>query len=450
MVIFSTSVYAYSVFVLILAFGSMYAGKRIYGDNLSPLTMFALGWLLPAACAVFLPLFEKYVDWQIRGELWLAVVLAHLAFIAGHFLYVVINRSSIKSVSTNGTVFLPCKGEVCLQAQNSKILHLFFFFGMLGFALNLMHILQAGGLGLYLELGLRQVETIFGQSTLINYLYFFNALVLIIGMVHQCKFGYSRKVTAMMATSFVALFFMGLKSNIIFPALMASISFLLCRKKIDLRKTIVIGLICFISFQFVNIGRELPFLIARDASIAEILTTGLDNIFLYFTTAYVNLQEEIQNFKRYQLGTDSFQIFMEFYNFITGQRTFDNIFQYNDPIYLYNESYNTGTLLREHFRDFGYYGIVIFPFMHGIVSAFAYFCYLRRPSILNTSIYSIMSVVMLSSFFGDHSLKIQYLFWLVVLLIFYSPLVRQFMLKTSKAERSGCHVEDRLADTLGG
>lgn len=174
----------------------------------------------------------------------------------------------------------------------------------------------------------------------------------------------------------------------------------------------------FLSFQLVTIGRDIVYIINDNLNFIDILFYRTDNIFLYFTSSFTNLQEEIINVHKFQYGRESMQIFIEFFNFITGNRTPENIFQSSLEIHNYNEAYNTGTYLREHYRDFGLIGIILFPFLYGLIATFTYLKFLNNPSIKHIAIYSIISTILISAFFSNHFLKIQYIFWIFVIIIF--------------------------------
>lgn len=406
---------------LALAFASIFASRSLYGNSFSPIAVYSVGWLLPASCVVFLPHNRRYDGWEITHELWLAVYLSYLAFLGGHFLYLLfIDRGQVLSAKACRIRSLSVqKGWEAYPGEHSwvaKLIRLFFVLGMVGFILNLSNVVSAGGLTLYWELGFRDVETIFGQSTLVNYLYFMNPLVLILGMIFQCRFGYRRGVSFMMTLSFVSLLFHGIKSTIVFPTIVAFIAFFYCGRSLRPKSVAISLALIFLGFQFITVGRNIPFLIARDASWFEIVTYRLDDIFLYFTPGFANLQEEMLNLRNYLGGEESFQFIGEILSFVAGTREgFSRTIFEGEPFYMFNDAYNTGTYLREHYRDFGYIGLCVFPFAYGIMSNFFYCKYLKKPSVRNVALYAIISLMLLVSFFSNHYFKIQYWFWIVML-----------------------------------
>ncbi len=408
----------FALVALALACTSIYVSRRIYGNIFSPISLFSAGWLIPSACIVFLPHHIKFDGLEIHIELWVAVFLSYLAFLAGYFYYLLfINNGRFL---TTRQIKLHNKWEAYPGEQKwcIKLIRFFFILGMAGFAINISHVVRAGGLGIYLELGFRDVETIFGQSTIINYLYFMNPLVLILGTIHLCRFGYKRSTAVMMAMSFVSLFFHGIKSTIIFPTIVAIIALFYCRRSLRPINVVISLLFVLFGFQFVTVGRNIPFLLDREMGWFEILTYRIDDIFLYFTPAYANLQEEILNLKGYRGGVESFQFLGEIVSFILGRRegVTQTIFD-GESFYLFDEAYNTGTFLREHYRDFGYIGIVVFSFTYGVMSNFFYCRYMKEPSVRNVAIYAIISLMLLISFFSNHYFKIQYWFWIIAIFV---------------------------------
>ncbi len=396
---------------------SLHLSRRMFNNLYSPLALMSFGWLLPSFFVIFLPDNYKFEGWEIRLELWIAVFLSFFSFAAGHFFYWMFFLSKeVKSKilqrkeSPIGSRF----GSNSEEKKYDTLITIFFIIGMIGLMLNLGHVMVAGGLSLYWQLGFRDVETIFGKNTIINYLYFLNPLVIILGTAYAKKFGSSWKITLFSALSFLALFFHGIKSTIVFPTIIAFIVFVLLSKKIK-RRTILLFFLCvFLGFQVVTVGRNLPEL--KDKDFAEIVTYRQSEIYLYYTPSFANLQEELLKFRDFTGGTETLGFVKSiidffFFNKRDDKERMDTV----EPYYLVNEAYNVGTYLRDPYRDFGYIGIIIFPFLYGFFTTLFYCNYLLHPSIRNLVIYSIFALMILISFFSNHFFKIQYYYWIIVL-----------------------------------
>ncbi len=413
----------FALVLVALVWANFYASRYLYGNLFSPLAVFSIGWLLPASCVVFLPNHIKFDGWEVHQELWLAIILSYLAFLAGHLftLFFIDNGRAVSGRNNPSRKYYLQRGWESFPGEktwNLWLIRAFFMLGMIGFTLNINNVIQAGGFSLYRDLGFRDVETIFGQSTLVNYLYFLLPLVLLIGMIHQCRFGYTRSITLLMTLSFIGLFFHGTKSTIVFPVVIALIAFFYSRRSVRPKMVFITLGLLLICFQIITIGRNLPYMLARDEDLFTILTVRLDDLFLYFSPGFANLQEEILNLKNFRGGVESFQFAGELVNFILGKREgiTQTVFE-GEQFYMFNDAYNTGTFLREHYRDFGFVGVAAFSFVYGLISNLFYCRFLEETSIRNVALYSIISLMLLISFFSNHYFKIQYWYWIFVITI---------------------------------
>jgi oligosaccharide repeat unit polymerase len=217
--------------------------------------------------------------------------------------------------------------------------------------------------------------------------------VVIIGFNYQLYYKRSKVIYLLIFVSFIATFFHGQKSSIIYPVFACAFSFLIRNrgKPIPVNLLLGLGLILVVAFQIVTVGRELPYLIGEDKSIGYILTYRLDYILVYALNGYTNLQEELLWLKHLRLGAESFQFIGDIFKFLAGTRevaaqtTFEG-----EGFYLYNISFNTGTFAREHFRDFGYLGCFLFSLCYGVLATFFYRNYSRAVSPLTGGIYECM------------------------------------------------------------
>lgn len=411
----------YVVLIVIVAVASVILSRRMFGNLFSPPAVFAVGWLVPAAMVVFLPWHFRYEGWEVRTELWLVVLSAYFAFMLGHWVLLSIAVRSKGAVTPVGAIVRGADGQWEAypgeRSWNWLLIRCFFAFGMCGFAINMMHIFSAGGLALYVELGLRGTETIFGESTLINYLYFLNSLVVVLGTIQQLRFGYSRIISILMAISFLSLFFHGIKGTIIYPVVISLLAALYTKRSVRPRSVLIALLLVLMGFQFVTVGRSLPYLLARDEDWFTILTYRLENIFLYFTPSFANLQEEIVNFRHYRGGAESFGFLGDIVDFVVGRRGTAGGDATIPELLLINDAYNVGTFLRDHFRDFGYLGCIVFPFGYGVISTYCYIRYVREPSSRNIVVYAIISLILVFSFFSSQYFRIQYWYWIAVMLL---------------------------------
>lgn len=411
--------------VLVIAGFLFYFSNILFSNNFSPISIFTLGWIFPSIFVVFLNENDRYTGWQDHDVLWFAILLSTAGFICGFLLVFIfklrrlLEKGSLKELS-NKLNFKKNESFAREKKITLYIIFLLFFLGIIGFINNLLNIVKAGGITVIEESGLRDSERIFGQSTIINYLYFLNPLVFVLSVCFLTRFGKNNRIKFISILSFLTLFFHGTRSTIIYPSIMAILSYLmLTNKKIKLHQIILVAVFFVFGFQLVTIGRNLPF-IPVDASLFEILTYRIQDIFLYFTPAYSNLQAEILNLKSLHYGKESFQFINGLFNFFVGGGNENpNSSLDVEQFYLVHESFNTGTFLRENYRDFGFWGIFFFSLYYGALATFFYLKLLFKPTIKNVISYSIISVMLLVCFFSNQFFKVQYWYWISILFISY-------------------------------
>lgn len=414
-------------FILLLSGFLFILSNSTFSNNYSPITLFTAGWVLPSIFIVFLNRHEKYIGWQVNEILWITVLLSTLGFVIGVLVVFIfrfhqlLGKNSLKELTKKIQLNDYRQSISHEKIGVYKIIHVFSFLGLIGFANNLINIIRAGGLSVIAELGLRDSERIFGQSTIINYLYFLNPLAFVLSISFLTRYGANNRIRLIAIITFLTLFFHGTRSTIIYPFIMAALSYmLLTDKKIKLIQIIGGCLFFVIGFQLVTIGRNFPYM-PSDATLFEILTYRIEDIFLYFTPAYSNLQAEIINLKSLRYGEESFQFINGLFSFITGTKDgIENTRFDSEQFYLVHESFNTGTFLRENYRDFGFGGVFFFSLFYGILASFFYFNLLLYPTIKNVISYSIICIMLLVCFFSNQFFKIQYWYWVVILFISFS------------------------------
>ena len=395
------TLFSFLVFLVLFFFELIKNGFKL---SLKPSLLFLLCWQF---LFLFLPV-VKFVDvyshFVLDYSLVLFVCSVSLSFAIG---------ASIADLIHNGRV-----GSVRYSFISFPAIYLIAFLSLLslvGVIKNLSNVYLAGGLSLYSQEGARSAELTFGSNTLINYLYFLHGIILPLCLL---KYNVSRKkiYAVLSCISFVSLFFHGTKSTIFYPVLVTSLSFVLSSSNIKAKYYFFVVVLLFLSFQFVTIMRNLPFIDFNELSLFQLVFFKAEHIFAYLFNGFVNLQQEIIHHRNFTFGAESFQIFGEILKFIGGEKYGVIHADLETPFNLYNISYNTGSFAREYYRDFGYIGTFLLVLFIGFIMQTFYYR-LNYEKVTHIIIYSIISVMLIMAPFSNQFLRVQFWFWIFVLFL---------------------------------
>lgn len=277
--------------------------------------------------------------------------------------------------------------------------------GQIAFAINMLRVLKSG---ISIFSSGREYELVFGQSTIINYFYYLNGFFvsispIVLHLIRRKK--YRVILIALLLPAVISTLFHGVKSTIIFPFLVASFTYWIVNKKIPKMLILVSGVFIIASFVFVNM----------------VVRYGQDNIFegvfklilLYLTPSYSNLFYEINHYPQLDFGLHSFDIIYQFIEF------FDPNYIKPTPTHYYvDPKYNVGTIFRAAFNDFGYLGFIYYISLISFYLALVVNHYKKRISISSIFILGLTSVQVLFIFWGNHFLKVQFIYWIIISILF--------------------------------
>ena len=127
-------------------------------------------------------------------------------------------------------------------------------------------------------------------------------------------------------------------------------------------------------------------------SLIESLGNGVTLPYLYATTSWSNFTWAIESEMPYTLGARSFY-------------SFSSVFQFDGylaepPIYSF--PFNTHAYLTDYYLDFGPIGIIIFPFLMGMLLKHAYLLKCSSDDIFDKAIYIFLAYPALLLFFSNH------------------------------------------------
>lgn len=402
LIIWDINLILISYFIFVVFLNQSRLIKRRQG--VSPITAHIIGWLIPSILFLTITNFKNYKYFEINFNVVIAIILSSVSFIIGSFI-----GNNIRITPSNNIN----KSKKLIDLK--RLITPLTLLGLIGLFHNLLNIVRAGGASLYLTGGLRNVEKIFGSSTLMNYFYFCLAPLLAFKSLQlYLRKDYSRYSILFLIFIIISLMLHGVKGTVIYPVFI-TIYLLLQYGYRPSKKIIIYGSILIVSvFQVITIGRELPFLINRGLTIKEIVLTGIEKPILYLTSGFTNLQLELKYVSDYMYGKFTFGGFYQLFNFFLGTNR-ELVIQQSE-LFLVDKSYNTATYLRSLNRDFGYLGIVFGPFIYGSIGGYLYNKAYILQSLSLRYTYAIYLTMVTGMFFSNHFLKIQYIFW--VLLIF--------------------------------
>jgi oligosaccharide repeat unit polymerase len=386
----------------------------------NPSNIASIGWLFPFAITPLLILSPYYETWRPGLNLYVFVNLAYFLFVFGNFIgYSIIKPKMIVDVEKN-------RSEYPVVSMNKFRNHAYVVFlaGMIGYSNNILNIVNAGGITVYTELGMREAELAFGSNTLMNYLYFLNMLALLMFVYLRYVYNDTRKGDLLIILiSCVALISHGVKGTIVWPLVMALILIHMNRKTIFWSVLWPALFTVTVIFLIVTLGRQLPNLVAGTSDVDEWLVRGLLNFPLYFSTGFVNLEIELEKFTEFAFGMNTLAPFYEVFSFFTGNRQSLEITAATEEL-LYFHGYNTATFLRDPFRDFGVFGIALFSILYGLITSLLFGISSRSKNPYAIIAYSIYAAAVFGMFFSNHFQKIQYIF-LVMICFFLASLNRR-------------------------
>jgi oligosaccharide repeat unit polymerase len=399
------------VIVIMLVIMSLMVSKAIHNDYFSPPGILAVSWLLPA-----LTTFKDDV-WNLEYPFWLFVVIgSYLSFLCGYFICFSLFKGKKKIIKEN-------QGAAGWDWPTlEKIIYLLFIMGMIGFINNIIKVIRAGGLVLYMNLGFRQAEYIFGASTWSNYLFFLNMLTVSLSLFYIARRKKKSSMIIIFITSYISLFFHGIKATVLIPTIMAAWIIILSSRKFKWRYILVPLFIGFLVFQLGFIGRD--YIYYSKVGFDKAYNRNIDMFFNYIAPNYANLQKQVNILTDLSYGFYSFTPFREFYNYFGNKRApawaGESIKNRGssvsgDTSLLVSTSYNVATYLYHIHRDFGFWGIYLLPFILGIITALIYFTFLKNPTIKNLIIYSIVATMLTLAFFSNEFIRIQ--LWFLILVV---------------------------------
>lgn len=277
-----------------------------------------------------------------------------------------------------------------------------FVVGLLGLGTNMLRVVRSGvspfGSG-------RTYELTFGASTVTNYMFFSLGYLAGAGPIFMAaltKKWQKRRVAWISIVSGIALIFHSVKSTILFPILIAVSAALVTGRRVRLRTWILLATAIAGGFALSN------FLVRAGAE--PLFAAVFRLVLLYITPAYSNFFAEVQSGSPLSFGANSLHFVRSAIERIPG-------FAFSaggegPGLVLVDEAFNTGTIFREAFRDYGWLGVYWYAFLIALYLAITIVVHSRKRSLASTYWFAVTTVQTLFIFWGNHFVKFQFLFWI--------------------------------------
>ena len=229
------------------------------------------------------------------------------------------------------------------------------------------------------------------------------------------KIGGTKRVFLYNFISFLISILILSRQLIIMQIVLVTISYHYTIKKISLKKLgifLIIGLILFsLSFRLRNQSSQYI------NKVADIMPKYQSSMFvkplLYFNMNFTNLNIIVNKFHDYKMGQNMIFPIVAF----TGLK---NEFNYNyKENYLATKNFNTSTYLADIYFDFGIFGVIIIPFILGVIYSFLYRNMKKNLSIINL-IYFLLIYCLIFCFFVNWYYNTAIIFDIILIFIIYS------------------------------
>lgn len=408
---------------LLLFIFSLLFSKKIHRSLLSPLSLFSLGWLVPALVNFFYGFYDPF--WKIKTPLaWTIILAAWILFFIAYFLTIMFFK--------RGSFERPKEISWWNKKQFKFILFSLFWIGLISTFLNLWRVF--GTLNfveffpLYLT-GFRIIEAMWAGNPILNYFFFLNGLTFILGLVYLFTYGREKKIIFVTFFSLVMLFLLPIKTHIIESIVISGVILLILGFRLRLKYLILGAIGILIVFLLIDSGRALS---QKDLTTEErfsFFITNFQKIPLYMVQTYPNLEMELihRDFSwgeaRGGLLTFGVPLDVAKY-FFTGERLIQrgdsakSVFgeiQYN----LVKEGHNIGTFLREPFLDWGIGGLIFVPVILGVISTLFYLFFLFKKDFLSLFLFALICYVLLFVWWNLKLFELRFLWWGVWVILFY-------------------------------
>ncbi|MGL4850424.1 MAG: O-antigen polymerase, partial [Clostridium sp.] len=363
-------------------------------DFLHPISIYSIFWLGVAGISTFRVSYYQ-VKWSLY--MWIIIILAYITFVLGFKVFRIRKTNEVDDI------------KVVINNINVKKLYL-----VLKILVGLSY------MSLLLEVVLLKYIPLF-SSNMNSYRNFnvtgLHYFVILVGIIPPLailykKAGGRKKIWWIVALSFVVSILIVSRQLIIMQVVLIIIARHYFYKKIKLKQFVVIFLLGSILF-------SLSFSLRNQNSnyinnVAKIMPKYQNSIIvkplLYFNMNFNNLNIIVNNFHDYKLGENMIFPILAFANIK------DEINYSYKSEYLATRNFNTCTYLADIYYDFGIIGVIILPFILGLIYSRFYNIANKKISVYSV-MYFLLAYCLIFCFFVNWYYNTAIVFDIVILLL---------------------------------
>ena len=143
-------------------------------------------------------------------------------------------------------------------------------------------------------------------------------------------------------------------------------------------------------------------------SISESLSGAISLPYLYFTTAWSNLTQTVLSVTEFNYGAYTF------FPFFSAIQLDDLISKVSSKV-IYRHPFNTYAFLTDFYMDFGILGVIVIPFLIGLLVFYSYKKSLVASNPIKDGQFIILAIPTLMLFFSNHFTSVGYPFIVYIL-----------------------------------
>jgi oligosaccharide repeat unit polymerase len=337
-------------------------------------------------------------DFRLSGLTLVVLYTAALSFVAGYYAVVIQGRLNDACRATQRPA------PACEYRGLQGVLVLLFILGQAAFAVNLLRVVSTLGISAYVGTSAKDIEVVFGASTVINYIFFLNMLAACIAAYLKGSGRGRWWITVIMLWAVLSLGFTGIKSTLMFGACMVLFVYILV-KQVTIARLALSGAAlmaaALLLFAVVNLG---PGSLVEDTPANALVERVLDVAKGYVYNNYINLDMELTTRTTFTHGKFTFFFVSKLLN-----PQISGYFDTDDFIVL-NKDYNMGTFVREYFVDFGVPGALIIPLFLGLITGLIANQWRRRRQLRHAIALGVLWTACAFAFFGNQFVRLQFIY----------------------------------------
>ena len=376
--------------------GSLLIGGSIIGffilgskDTFNPLAIYTVFWLGSAGLSCFRMSKDQY-SWS--WYMWLVVLTAYITFVIG---YLIVKKRVTKS-SSSRTVDVNKLYIAIVTVVILSVLALIFEILVLGYLPLLSKDMRA-----YKNFHISGI----------HYLVVSISLIPPLTMIYR-KLGGKKHIIVLNVISFIVPVLIVSRQLTIFEFVVCIIAYHYLYKKIKMKFIISFSIVGMLVFSASGkLRNQNVDYIKHAARIESTSNSLLIQPYLYFAMNFENLRNIVENFDDFQCGRNmTFPIL-----------AFSNTKKYVDysykSDYITNENFTTSTYLSDVYFDFGYFGVLVIPFLLGMIYSLFYIAVTKAKITLNSLMDYILTYCLIFCFFMPWHFNPTIWFYFIVLII---------------------------------